>query len=173
MNRILLTAALAAACSFPAQAEVKSASPSHFEVESKVVVAAAPAATYAMLGRIGEWWSPSHTYSGSAANLSMELKAGGCFCERVPKDGGTIEHLRVVQARPGATLRALGGLGPLQAEAVAATLTWSLKPVAGGTEVTQNYVVSGRARAGLETLAPLVDRVLLEQLTGLQKRLAR
>jgi hypothetical protein len=162
-----------AVLSVPAHAEVKSASPSHFEVESKAIVAATPAAAYAMLGRVGEWWSASHTYSGSTANLKLELRAGGCFCERTPKDGGTIEHLRIVQARPGTLLRASGGLGPLQAEAVAGTLSWSLKAVPGGTEITQNYAVSGRSRTGLETLAPLVDRVLAGQLEGLRKRLAR
>jgi hypothetical protein len=74
---------------------------------------------------------------------------------------------------PGALLRATGGLGPLQDEAVAGTLTWRLKAVPGGTEVTQTYQVAGHARAGLEKLAPIVDGVLAEQLSGLQKRLAR
>ncbi len=69
--------------------------------------------------------------------------------------------------------RASGGLGPLQAEALTGTLTWSFKEVAGGTEVTQNYTVSGRARTSLETLAPAVDRMLAEQLESLRKRLSR
>jgi uncharacterized protein YndB with AHSA1/START domain len=124
-----------------------------------------------MLGRVGEWWGKNHTYSGDASNLSLSLQANGCFCEKMP-DGGTIEHLRIVQARPGSTLRAQGGLGPLQAEAVAGTLTWSLKAVTGGTEITQNYIVSGHLRPGFEALAPAVDQVLTEQLLGLQKRLA-
>lgn len=166
---LMILAVLAA----PAAAGVKSVSPSHFEVESKAVVAAAPAEVYAMLGRPDEWWSSQHSYSGDAANMSLELKGGGCFCEVMPEGGGTIEHMRIVYARPGAALRAQGGLGPLQAEAVAATLTWSLKAVEGGTEVTQTYLVSGHVRSGMEALAPLVDRVLAEQLSGLQKRLAR
>ncbi|HWH17556.1 MAG TPA: ATPase [Allosphingosinicella sp.] len=155
-----------------AQAEVKSASPGHFEVEQKLVVAAAPDEAYAMLGRIGEWWSKDHSYSGDASNLSLHLEAGGCFCEKL-KGGGTVEHLRIVYAEPGKRLRATGGLGPLQGEAVAATLTWSLKPAPGGTEITQNYLVSGHVRSGMEKLAPLVDHVLLEQLSGLQRRLTR
>lgn len=155
-----------------ATADVRSASPNHFEIESKAMVAATPAETYAMLGQPAEWWNGDHTYSGDAANLTLKLEAGGCFCERIPEDGGSIEHMRIVYARPGATLRAAGGLGPLQAGAVAGTLTWSLKAVEGGTEVTQTYVVAGHMEDGLDALAPIVDMVLAEQLSGLQKRLA-
>jgi uncharacterized protein YndB with AHSA1/START domain len=172
MHRFLVTAAATALCGSTASAEVKSVSPTHFESENKAVVAADPAATYAALGRIGEWWNKGHTYSGDASNLSLDLKAGGCFCERVPADGGTVDHMRVLQARPGSTLRLQGGLGPLQGEAVTGTLTWSLKPVSGGTEVTQTYIVSGHIRGGAEQLAPAVDRVLSEQLAGLKRRLS-
>jgi uncharacterized protein YndB with AHSA1/START domain len=156
-----------------ARAEVKSISPGHFEVESKAVVAAPPVKVYEMLGRIGEWWNKDHSYSGDAANMSLELEAGGCFCEKVPKDGATIEHMRIVYAQPGTMLRAQGGLGPLQAEAVSGTLTWSMRAVPGGTEITQNYIVSGHVRGGMAALAAPVDGVMAEQLSGLQKRLAR
>ena len=163
-------AALAAAG--PAAAEVRSATPAGFEVESKAVVTASPAEAWAMLGRIGEWWNDGHTYSGKSANLSLRARAGGCFCERIPPDG-TIEHMRVVYARPGAVLRLQGGLGPLQAEGATGTLTWTLKAVAGGTEIVQSYVVGGYVRGGADKLAPVVDKVLAEQLAGLQRRLAR
>lgn len=153
-------------------AEVKSSSPGAFEVESKAVVAVPPAEVYAMLGRIGEWWNPAHTYSGKGANLSLEAKAGGCFCETID-GGGTIEHMRVVYAQPGSVLRLQGGLGPLQQEAVAGTFTWQLKPVTGGTEVTQTYVVGGHIRGGADKLAPIVDQVLAEQLSRLAKGAAK
>lgn len=157
----------------PAYADVKTVSPTHFEVESRAVVTAPPEQVYATLGQVQTWWSSDHTYSGDARNLSLDLKAGGCFCERIPKGSGTIEHLRIVYAQPGQLLRGQGGLGPLQAEAVAGTLTWALKPASGGTEITQTYIVAGHVRMGMEKLAPLVDRVMAEQLSGLQKRLAR
>ena len=162
---------LAAAAS--AQAEVQSSSPTGFVLESKAVVPATPAEAYAALGRIGEWWNPAHTHSGDAANLSLDLRAGGCLCETVPSDGGTIEHLRVVHARPAQALRLQGGLGPLQAEGIAGSLTWSLKPVAGGTEITQTYVVGGHIRGGAEAYAGPVDSVLSEQLSRFQAYLAR
>jgi uncharacterized protein YndB with AHSA1/START domain len=169
--RMAMLAAIAAAS--PAAAEVKSATAAGFEVENKAVVAATPGEAYAMLGRPGLWWSSGHTYSGDAANMTLKLRAGSCFCEKVPSGSGTIEHARVIYARPGATLRLQGGLGPLQAEGATGTLTWTLKAVPGGTEVTQTYVVGGYIRGGADKLAPLVDQVLAEQLAGLQRRLAR
>ena len=166
-------AVLLLACASAAGAEVKSSSAAGFEVESKAVVAAAPADVYAKLGRVGDWWSSDHTYSGKAANMSLELKAGGCFCEVIPEGGGSIEHARVVYARPGATLRLQGGLGPLQQEAAQGTLTWSLKAVPGGTEVTQSYVVGGYVRGGADKFSKIVDQVLAEQLSRLQQSMAK
>ena len=157
----------------PAAAEVKSSGAGGFEVQSTIKVPASPAQTYAMLGSIGEWWSPQHSYSGKAANLRLGLKAGDCFCERLD-DGGTVEHARVVQARPGQLLRLHGGLGPLQGEGVSGSLSWQLKPAAGGgTEVTQTYVVGGYIRGGAEKFAAPVDGVMTEQLQRLQKRLSQ
>lgn len=170
--RIILALALIAAAS-PGVAAVKSAAPSGFEIESRATVRATPAEAYAALGRIGRWWNSDHTYSGDAANLTLDLKAGGCFCEAIPADGGSIEHMRVVYARPGAALRLQGGLGPLQGEAVSGTLTWTLTPAAGGTEIVQTYIVGGNVRGGADKLAPLVDQVLAEQFSGFVKMLGQ
>jgi len=156
----------------PAFADVKTATPAGFELESRVVVRASPAEAYAMLGRIGDWWNPAHSYSGKGANLSLEPKAGGCFCERLD-GGGSVEHMRVVFAQPGAMLRLQGGLGPLQTEGATGTLSWSLKPVADGTEIVQTYVYGGFVRGGADKLAPLVDKVLAEQLGRLRAALDR
>ena len=170
-RRSLFLFSLAAAVS--AQAEVQSSSPTGFALESKTVVPATPAETYAALGRIGQWWHPLHSHSGDAANLSLDLRAGGCFCEALPADGGTVEHMRVVYAKPGEALRLQGGLGPLQNEGVAGALTWSLKAVEGGTEITQTYVVGGHIRGGAEAFAVPVDRVLANQLARFEAYLSR
>lgn len=157
--------ALMGAIASPAMAEVKSASPVGFELEAKAVLPVPPDEAYAALTRIGAWWDSAHTYSGRASNLTLDARAGGCFCEGIPDGDGAIEHMRVVYVQPGRTLRLQGGLGPLQAEGVAGTLTWSLRPVAGGTEVVQTYVVGGYVRGGADRIAPLVDQVLGGQLT--------
>ncbi|NNM77587.1 ATPase [Sphingomonas sp. ID1715] len=164
---------LGAVASAPAMAEVKTASPTGFEIANAARISVPPEQVYAMLGQPARWWNKAHSYSGDSANFTQELRAGGCFCEALPADRGSIEHGRVVFAQPGKALRLYAALGPLQQEAVTAVLTWSLKPVAGGTEVTQSYVVNGSVRGGADKLAPIVDRVLAEQLRGLQAALAK
>jgi hypothetical protein len=79
--------------------------------------------------------------------------------------------MRVVQSRPARLLRLQGGLGPLQAEGAIGTLTFTLKPVAGGTEITQTYKVGGFIEMGADKLATPVDKVLDEQLGGLARLL--
>jgi uncharacterized protein YndB with AHSA1/START domain len=168
MKPVIIIAALAASAAAPAGARVISSSPAGFEVADRVVIAAPPAKLYAALIDIGRWWSGSHTYSGDAANLSIDARAGGCWCERLA-DGGAIEHLRLVYVRPGQALRGQGGLGPLQSEGAAGSFTWTIKPAKdGGSELTQSYVVGGYVRGGAEKLAPLVDQVLGEQLGRLK-----
>jgi hypothetical protein len=166
----IVSAALGIAA--PASAEVKSSSATHFDLESQIVVPVDPARAYQALGRIGSWWNGDHSYSGDASNLRLELRAGGCFCETLP-GGGTVEHMRVVQALPGSLVRMSGGLGPLQSEALAGTLSWSLRAVEGGTEISSVYLVSGHARGDLAALAAPVDGVLREQLERLRAYLAR
>lgn len=162
MRNWAAVAVAAGLCAAPAEAEVVSATPQGFEVKASATVAATPAEAWAMLGRIERWWNPSHTYSGKAENLSLRTRIGGCFCEKLA--GGGVEHMRVVYADRGKMLRLQGGLGPLQGEGAAGSLTWTLKAVPAGTEITQTYVVGGYIRMGAEKLAPLVDGVITEQL---------
>jgi uncharacterized protein YndB with AHSA1/START domain len=151
----------------PASAEVKSVTANGFEVATAATIGAPPDRVYAALGEVGHWWDPSHTFSRDAANLSIELRAGGCFCERL-KDDGSVQHLQVVYAAPGQGLRLRGALGPLQTEGVDGTLSWMLKPGEGGTTVNLSYVLGGYIRSGMEQWAPKVDRVLYEQLQRLK-----
>lgn len=157
----------------PALAEVKSATSAGFEVVHTATIAASPADIFAALGRIGAWWSSDHSYSGDARNMTIELRAGGCFCEAIPPQGGSVEHMRVVWASPGKALRLRGGLGPLQGEGGDGALTWTIEPAPGGAKVDQSYVFGGYVRGGAEKLAPLVDKVLGEQLSRLNAYLEK
>ena len=168
MNCRIAVLALVAGLAAPAAARVVAAVPQGFEVVETVEVAATPAQAYATLAQVGRWWNGEHSYSGDAANMRLEPRPGGCLCERM-KDGGAIEHMRVVYAQPNRILRLQGGLGPLQEEGAAGTLTWSIKPAGSGAEITQRYVVGGYVRSGMEKLAPLVDGVMAEQLTRLKR----
>lgn len=163
MRRVIIgcTAALMAAS--PAAAEVKSAEDNGFSIVWAATVAAPPDRIWAELGQVGHWWNPAHSWSGEAANLSLTPVAGGCFCEKLPKSKGSVEHLHVVFADPERLLRLTGGLGPLQSMAVSGVMDWGMKPVAGGTELTLRYAVSGAIPGGGKGLAPAVDGVLGEQ----------
>lgn len=151
----------------PASAEVKSVSDIGFVVEKTVMVTASTTQVFAVLTKPSLWWSSAHSWSGDAKNLSLDPRAGGCFCESLRKVRGEVEHARVVHIVPDKMLRLSGALGPLQGEAVTGTLTWTLKPNGAQTEITQSYVVGGYLRPGAKTLAAPVDAVLSEQLTRL------
>ena len=103
------------------------------------------------------WWNGEHTYSGNSANLSLALNAGGCFCERVPKTGGGIEHLRVAYVEPGERIVMTGSLGPLLFEATAGVMDVKVERIAGGSRVTLDYKVAGFADGDAASLAPVVD----------------
>lgn len=159
--RLLLTAfALIAA---PASAEVVSAGPHGLHVRHSVQAVVPPAEAFAMFARVGSWWDDEHTYSGSAANMSLALRPGGCFCERLP-DGGGIEHMHVTYVVPNEQAVLTGSLGPLLYEATAGVMDVKFEGVAGGTRVTMDYKASGFATGGADKMAPLVDAVLAEQM---------
>jgi uncharacterized protein YndB with AHSA1/START domain len=171
--RIVIAAAFAAAilCPATATAEVASSSSSAFVVSAEAEVAAAPEAAWTALLEIGQWWSPAHTFSGDAANLSLDAQAGGCWCERWG-DGQSVEHARVVAVTSYEgvrALRAVGGLGPLQELGVSGVMTFTVAPVASGAKITMTYRVSGDASLGLDQVAPLVDGVLMEQFGRLNR----
>jgi hypothetical protein len=69
--------------------------------------------------------------------------------------------------QPGKLLRLSGGLGPLQSLGVTGSLSWSFAAVAGGTKIEVSYSVGGFSPDGFETLAPVVDGVLRDQLQRL------
>ena len=86
---------------------------------------------------------------------------------------GSVEHMHVVYADPQrGVLRMVGALGPLQGEGLHGTLTITLKPVEGGTRIEWDYVVGGYMRMKSEQIAPMVDKVLGEQLQRLVALLA-
>lgn len=105
---------------------------------------------------------PEHSWSGNAANLSLDPRAGGCFCERLPSRG-SVEHMRVIYADPGKQLRMTGSLGPMQGEALAATLTVTLATANDGTKLSWQYKAGGYSALPFAQLAPAVDGVLAEQ----------
>ncbi|WP_184715068.1 SRPBCC family protein [Caulobacter sp.] len=151
-----------------ARAEVVEAQPNGFEVRHVAVVEAPAAVVWATLLQPSKWWSSSHTWSGSAANLSLAAASGGCFCERLP-NGGSVLHMTTVQAVPNQKLVLTGGLGPLQSSGASGALTVQLAESAGRTTVTFTYDVGGWFKGGLDKIAAPVDGVLGQQVVGLKR----
>lgn len=149
--------------SMPASAAVVQSGPNGFVVRHSVNLVVPPDQAYAAIGELPRWWDKDHTYSGDSANLSMSLRAGGCFCERLEKGGG-IEHMRVTLVQPGERVVMTGALGPLLYEGVSGVMDLKVEKIAGGAKVTMDYRAAGFANGNAATLAPLVDKVLAEQI---------
>jgi uncharacterized protein YndB with AHSA1/START domain len=160
--------ALAGGTTLRASADVVNVAANGFEVRETVHVAASPDKVYAAMLMPAHWWNSEHTFSGNAANLSLEARAGGCWCESLP-GGGSVEHLRVVYLSPGKVLRLRGALGPFQALAVDGVMTWSVKSAADGSDVSFTYSIGGYLKDGADDLSKAADRVLGEQIDRLKK----
>ena len=162
MRAYPIASLLAIIAAAPAAAEVVSAGEHGFHVRQTVQLVAPQPVTFESFGQVGAWWDNEHTYSGSAANMTMELRPGGCFCERL-EGGGGIEHMRVAYIDPGKRLVLTGGLGPLLYEATSGVMDVKVERIGGGSRLTLDYKVAGFAAGGAAKIAPLVDQVLAEQ----------
>ena len=162
MKKLVAVTLFALALTQVAIAEIADSSVTGFTFKTTLIVQAAPETVYKQFLAIGNWWDPSHTYSGDAHNLSIEQKAMGCFCESLP-NGGAVRHMEVLLLMPGKMIVLSGGLGPLQSLAATGTMKIILSPAAGGTKVDVTYAVGGYLPAGMNTFASPVNEVLTEQ----------
>ncbi len=151
-----------------ATAAVADASANGFTVKVTLRVQAPPDDVYRRIIRnVGDWWNPSHTFSGSSRNLIIEERAMGCFCEKLPNHGA-VRHMEVLYFAPGERLKLSGALGPLQSMAAAGTMDIQLSASEGATKLDVTYAVTGYLSAGMNTWAAPVDSVITEQFTRLK-----
>ncbi len=148
----------------PSLADVADSADNGFTLRETANLSVPPARAYAAMLEVGKWWASDHTYSGDAANLSIEAKPGGCWCEKLPGGGG-VQHMTVVFLLPGKQVRLAGGLGPLQTMGVAGSMDWKFDPADKGSKVELKYAVGGYSGAGasFKDFAPGVDSVLKAQ----------
>lgn len=167
-----------------AHAKVIDQSEIGFTVAHTAQVAASPEDVWTMLRMPQKWWSSEHSWSGDAANFWLDSQAGGCFCEKLPdptgatRPGGgpgpgmgSVQHARILFARPNEMMRLSGAFGPLQGEALTGTLTIQIKKTPTGSALRFDYVVGGYMRFKVTDIAPAVDKVIGAQLGGLAEAL--
>jgi uncharacterized protein YndB with AHSA1/START domain len=162
------------AAPLPAAAKLIDQTDGGFTTAHSARVAATPDDVWKMLRMPQKWWSGEHSWSGNAENFWMDTQAGGCFCEKLPGGPdtlGSVQHARILFAKPGELLRLSGALGPLQGEAVTGTMTIQIKAAEGGSLIRFDYVVGGYMRFKVGDIAPVVDRVIGQQVAGLAKAL--
>lgn len=158
----------------PANAKVIDQSEIGFTVAHTAQVAATPEDVWKMLRMPQKWWSKEHSWSGDPANFWLDSQAGGCFCEKLPDTGkglGSVQHARILFAKPDEMLRLSGAFGPLQGEALTGTLTIQIKETPTGAAIRFDYIVGGYMRFKVPEIAPAVDKVIGEQLIGLARAL--
>lgn len=172
MQGVLAAASIAiggaVALATPAAATVVDAQPNGFEVRETAQIAASPEKVFAAIGQVGQWWQAEHTYSHDARNLTLDLRVGGCDCERLP-GGGQVAHMIVDMVVPNRLVRFAAALGPLASTGGAGHLAIALAPKDGGTELDLTYDFGGYAKGGFGQWAAPVDGVLGEQVARLKR----
>ncbi len=157
------------AAMMPVRAEVKDQAANGFTVENSQWVPVSADLAWRGLVDVSRWWPADHTWCGSAANLSIQPAAGGCFCEI---DGARqARHMQVLFVEEGKLLRMAGGLGPLQGMGWDGVLEFRLVAEGEGTRITLWYRAGGYAPDDVTALAAAVDRVQAAQLLGLAELL--
>lgn len=152
----------------PVRAAVVDSAAGGFIVENSFVVKTDAATAWkALVEDVDRWWPRDHTWFGTESTLSIDAKAGGCFCEIAgPRQ---VQHMTVAFVDPGRLLRMVGGLGPLQGMGLHGALDWTFEPLEGGTRLKLRYVAGGYSASDLREFAPIVDQVQNLQLGGLAK----
>lgn len=150
------------------QGDVADSSASGFTIKIATRIHAGPTEIYdRLVHHIGDWWSSDHTYSNDAHNLSIDDRPMGCFCEKLPNNGG-VRLAEVITVMPNKMLVLSGFLGPLQRFAATGTLSFVLLPIKDNTRLEVTYTVNGYLPDGMNTWAAPVDKVLTEQVTRLK-----
>ncbi len=150
------------------RADVADSAANGFTIRAATIIHAGPEDVYnRLIHNVGDWWSSAHTFSQDAHNLSIDDKPMGCFCEKLPNNGG-VRHAEVIMVMPNKMLVMSGSLGPLQKFGATGTLTIVLEPMHHDTRVQLIYAVGGYLPDGLNTWAAPADKMLTEQIGRLK-----
>ncbi len=156
MSRTLLAAtALALFAATPAPAEVVARTADSFTLRYAVGAEITPDDIPGAMTDLPKWWDPAHTFTGSAANLSLDLTPGGCWCEKLA-DGTDFDHGRTVSVEADRLLFH-APFGPMRGKTSRADLTVSWPAADRGRTPTWTMVVEG---PGMGAMADVIDAVM-------------
>jgi uncharacterized protein YndB with AHSA1/START domain len=167
MATLLLASLLALSIAPTARADTSVVSASGFLSTFREELSVTPEVAWKAIVQLPRWWSPKHSYSGVAGNMSLDLQAGGCWCERWG-EGHSVQHGQVLMVQNGRVLRLSAALGPLQDMAVNGVFTVVTSAQEGKTFLRMTYRVAGAPEANLDKVAPVVDKVIGEQFARLK-----
>jgi uncharacterized protein YndB with AHSA1/START domain len=171
MKQLFLFLTITMLISFNLSAEVSSSDNHGFVIKIERVVDVDQQTAYQQFLNVGQWWNDEHTWFGKASDMSIDAKAGGCFCEK--QGNKEAVHMMVSYVEPNKEIRMTGGLGPLQMLGVHGGMSWKFEQTADNkTKITHHYQVVGYMQGGLKGLAPIVDKVQTTQVEGLVKKLS-
>jgi len=168
MRRTIAVSLLVLCTQNVVNAEVIGAGPGGFSLVQEATIDAPRDKVWAAaIYELGLWWNGEHSISGNSANMSIDPRPQGCFCEAIGEHAGVV-HLTVTFVNPNVLLRLTGGLGPLGLMGVNGNMTWELSDADDGTLVRFSYAVGGYQPEGLDSLAEPVDYVIGEALSRLK-----
>lgn len=154
--------------SLPGQADIIKAAPDHYTLKHEMQSSLSPQDMWSRLIKPETWWHPDHSYSGDAANLSLDAQAGGLWREDWP--GGSTAHGQVLYIKSGEQMRLNAPFGPLQGLGVNVVWTITITVDGEGSMVTFDEIANGTSESGLDKLAPAVDFVKGEAIKRLTAR---
>ncbi len=154
------------------KSEVTEVAANGFQIKMTIPCEAKPDVVYAcFVDHIGDWWDKSHTYTNNSKNLTIDARPHGWLSETLP-NGGFVRHFEIVYLAPNKTIRLEGGMGPLQDQGVAGSMTIHFKPSSDGTStIDLTYNVGGFMPGGENTMkqwAPVVKQVITGQMECLR-----
>jgi uncharacterized protein YndB with AHSA1/START domain len=162
--------AFALILSAPAAADVVDVAVNGFEIRQQVRINAPPEKVWETLIVPARWWSSDHSFSGSSANITLDPRVGGCWCETLPNGGG-VRHLELTHIAPPKSLVFRGALGPFYNLAADGALSFTLAASGAETDVTVVFRAGGYVKDGFQKWATAVDGVFLQQMGNLKKSL--
>lgn len=169
LNHALIMLALCFV-SFSAVSQVVEVGEHGFVISVERTVPTSHERAYQQFIQVKNWWSSEHTYFGDSNNLTIDAKAGGCFCEI----NGTkqVLHMTVSYVDPNNEIRMVGGLGPLQMMGVQGGMVWKFEKIdEKTTKIVHRYQVVGFVAGGLAKIADAVNQVQTLQVDRLVKQI--